>query len=91
VWTDTSTDGILRVFRSGAFGGQAWSAEIRSWRPGGPTPQPGDLVLTFGLVRITRCRFCKAAMTPLIKHAPPRLSPPVFRTSDGQLSVYRVF
>jgi ribosomal protein L34E len=90
VWTDTSTDGILRVFRSGPFGGRAWSAEVRPWRPAGPRPDTGDLVLTYSLRSSELCPYCRKAMTGLLTARPPRLSTPLFATPDGQLQVYRV-
>jgi hypothetical protein len=90
VWADRSTDGVLRVFRSGPFGGHAWSTPIRSWHPDGPLPQAGDLVVVFGYNRSSRCRFCKNAMTTLMANSPPRMSTPVFTSSDRQLYVYRV-
>ncbi len=90
VWTDTSTDGILQLFRSGPFGGSAWTTPVRSWRATGPHPQAGDLLLTFGLDRKSRCLFCRRAMTALLDVAHPRLGPVVFATADRNLRVYRV-
>ncbi|MGH3390497.1 MAG: glycosyltransferase family 39 protein [Actinomadura sp.] len=90
VWTDTSTDGILRVFRTGPFGGRAWSAQVRSWRPGGPAPGTGDLLLTYSLTG-GRCVYCQRAMQKLLADHPPRLGgAPLFATPDGQLQVFRV-
>ena len=90
VWTDTSTDGILQLFRSRPFGGQAWSTPVRSWRESGPHPQAGDLLFTFGLDRRSRCLFCRLAMTRMLDVAHPRLGPVVFATPDNNLRVYRV-
>lgn len=90
VWTDTSTDGILRIFRSGPFGGRAWSAEIRSWREAGPRPTPGDLLLVYSGNGDALCSYCHKAMKSLLTEQPLRLGSPLFSTADGGLRVYRV-
>jgi hypothetical protein len=95
VWTDASTDGILRLFRSGPFGGQAWTAQVRAWRVNGPQPSAGDLLLTYDFERPQadigdRCALCRDAMAEVMAKRPPRLGPALFATRDGELRVYGV-
>jgi hypothetical protein len=59
VWTDQRTDGLLRIYQHGAFGGLAWHGSIRTATAGGTGPAPGDLVLFFDTGRGRVCGVCR--------------------------------
>jgi 4-amino-4-deoxy-L-arabinose transferase-like glycosyltransferase len=95
VWSDSRTDGLLRIFRSGPFGGQAWTAEVRAWRVDGPQPSTGDLVVAYAFAEPqartdSRCADCRQAMAKVMEERAPRLGPVLFATRDGELRVQQV-
>lgn len=59
VWTDQRTDGVLRVFQQGEFGGRAWHGSIHPVGVGGGGPAPGDLVLFFDTEQGRLCGTCR--------------------------------
>jgi 4-amino-4-deoxy-L-arabinose transferase-like glycosyltransferase len=59
VWADSRTRNLVRVYRSGPFGGTAWNTRLRVLVPASPDrPGPGDLVLFFDTDRGKVCPAC---------------------------------
>jgi hypothetical protein len=92
VWTDDHTARILSVYQQGPYGGTAWHAAIARALPGGPVPQPGDLVLFFDTERGLECGFCrKSANEAWGKPPRPRAGwRQVYATPSGMVHVYTV-
>jgi hypothetical protein len=92
VWTDQRTDGVLRVYQHGAFGGLAWHGTVRSVGPGGAGPAPGDLVLFFDVQRGRVCGVCRKWARLDWGNPPlPRSGwRPRYATPDGVVRLYGV-
>lgn len=90
VWTDRRTDGLLRIYQNGPFGGLAWHGTIRTATPGGTVPAPGDLVLFFDTERGRICGICRE-YARLDWGNPPLPRPgwrQVYATRDGVVRLY---
>ena len=91
VWSDGSTRHILKVFRHGPFGGQAWPAQPLRLPPGGHGPAPGDVVVLFDAAGKV-CGLCRLSVGRALG-TPVRPAPSwreVYATRDGVLRAYTV-
>jgi hypothetical protein len=60
VWADPRTRRVLRIYRSGPFGGREWSSPIlAAGRANTFAPRRGDLVVLFDTERGEVCPHCK--------------------------------
>jgi hypothetical protein len=92
VWADRRTSKTLAIYRHDPFGGLAWQAHVGRALAGGPTPQPGDLVLFYDTDRGRLCGVCRKYAVQ-VWGEPPRPQPgwhQVFATRDGMVRVYSV-
>ncbi|GAB2861749.1 hypothetical protein GCM10027176_74600 [Actinoallomurus bryophytorum] len=92
VWADQRTDGLLRVYQDGPFGGRAWHGTILTATPGGAVPAPGDLVVFFDAERGRICGICRQYAR--LNWGNPPLPRPgwrqVYATRDGVVRLYAV-
>ena len=89
VWADQRTDGLLRIYQDGPFGGRAWHGTIRTATPS-TVPAPGDLVLFFDADRGRICGICRK-YARLNWGNPPAPRPgwrQVYATGDGVVRLY---
>jgi hypothetical protein len=59
VWADPRTRRVLRIYRSGPFGGRAWSSPILAAGKRPFAPRRGDIVVLFDTERGEICPYCK--------------------------------
>ncbi|WP_395105805.1 hypothetical protein [Actinomadura sp. SCN-SB] len=93
VWADSRTASVLKVYRSGPFGGRDWDAPVFALREGAPfTPHRGDLVVFFDADKGKLCPWCKSSARRVwgsVSGDRPGWSQ-VYATRDGVLRVYAI-
>ena len=91
VWSDGSTERLLRIYVRGPWGGpDLWSMPVENLLKSKVGPRSGDLVV-WTTPRHAACTFCARRIEAYAVHHPrPPSWKPVFRASGGTVTVYRV-